>query len=93
MSEEEILEQPQSASHPSDFNDLHVLLGIEAVREQIESGIDSQYSAFGVPPHPLEMAGQGLGQFSAADQAFLDDIDPSKVELGNFSSINFISFS
>ena len=84
MSEEEILEQPQSASHPSDFNDLHVLLGIEAVREQIESGIDSQYSAFGVPPHPLEMAGQGLGQFSAADQAFLDDIDPSKVELGNF---------
>lgn len=74
MSEEEVLEQPQSASHPSDFNDLHVLLGIDAVREQIEGGIDSQYSAFDLPPHPLENAGQNLGQMSE-NQANIVDSD------------------
>lgn len=72
MSQDEILEQPQAESHPSDFNDLHVSLGLEAVREQIEGGITSQISAFEIPPHPLEMAGQNSGQFSAADVAFLE---------------------
>ncbi|WP_151706789.1 primase-helicase family protein [Acinetobacter sp. TUM15064] len=71
MSEEEILEQPQSNSHLSDFNDLHVMSGLAEVRKQIESGIFSQSSAFAVPPNPLNFAGQGLGQFSAADQALL----------------------
>lgn len=61
MSNEEILEQPQ-ASFLSDFNDLHVAAGIEAVREQIERGISEQSSSFDQnPPHPLEMAGQNLG--------------------------------
>lgn len=73
MSQEDVLEQPQSASHLSDFNDLHVAAGIEAVREQIERGIFEQSSSFDQnPPHPLEMAGQNSGQFSAADVAFLD---------------------
>ena len=53
MSEEEILEQPQSNSHPSDFNDLHVMSGLAEVRAQIESGISTQCSAFAVSPNPL----------------------------------------
>lgn len=73
MSDVDILEQPQSASHPSDFNDLHVMYGLATVREQIESGISSQFSAFDVPPNPLENAGQGLGQFSATDREFLGE--------------------
>lgn len=84
MSEEEVLEQPQSASHPSDFNDLHVLLGIDAVREQIEGGIDSQYSAFDLPPHPLENAGQNLGTFSASDQHFLADCAENETSISDF---------
>lgn len=62
MSEEEIIEQPQSNSHLSDFNDLHVMCGLEVVREQIENGIDSQYSAFDLPPHPLKTAIQVSGE-------------------------------
>lgn len=84
MSEEVILEQPQSTSHPSDFNDLHVMFGIAAVREQIESGISSQFSAFDAPPHPLETAGQGLGQFSAADQGFLAEESFENAEFSEF---------
>lgn len=52
MSEEEILEQPQSNSHPSDFNDLHVMSGLAEVRAQVTSGISSQLSAFDVSPAP-----------------------------------------
>lgn len=65
MSHKEIIEQPTASSKPpSDFNDLHVLRGLEAVREQIESGISSQLSAFAVSPHPLDSADQTLGQLS-----------------------------
>lgn len=70
MSDEEIIEQPTATSKPpSDFNDLHVLRGLEAVREQIESGILSQLSAFAVSPHPLDSADQTLGQLSGNDVA------------------------
>ncbi len=61
MTDENIQEQPQ-ATFLSDFNDLHVEAGIEVVREQIESGILTQSSAFADPPHPLENAGHSLGQ-------------------------------
>jgi len=84
MSDVDILEQPQSASHPSDFNDLHVMYGLATVREQIESGISSQFSAFDVPPHPLGNAGQGLGQFSADDQDFLAEEGLKKDEISEF---------
>lgn len=77
MSQDEMLEQPPSNSHPSDFNDLHVISGLAEVRSQIESGISSQFSAFVVPPHPLENAGQDLGRFSAEDQAFLAEDEPN----------------
>ncbi|WP_180177676.1 DUF5906 domain-containing protein [Acinetobacter sp. YH01005] len=77
MSQDEILEQPQSTSHPSDFNDLHVSEGLQVVREQIASGISSQFSAFEVPPHPPEMASQDSGRFSAEDQAFLVEDEPN----------------
>lgn len=69
MSDEEILEQPQATSKPpSDFNDLHAIEGIEAVREQIEKGIQSQSSAFDFSPHPLSDANQFLGEISKNDQ-------------------------
>lgn len=61
MTDENIQEQPQ-ATFLTDFNDLHVEAGIEVVREQIESGILTQSSAFADPPHPLENAGHSLGQ-------------------------------
>lgn len=64
MSQDEILEQPQSNSHPSDFNDLHVSEGLQVVREQIASGISSQFSAFEVSPDPLVLADHLLGQMS-----------------------------
>lgn len=62
MSQEEILEQPQSTSHPSDFNDLHVSQGLAEVRAQIESGISSQSSVFAVSPDPHLQADHVLGQ-------------------------------
>ena len=84
MSDDTILEQPQSISHPSDFNDLHVEFGLAAVREQIENGISSQLSAFEIPPHPLENAGHTLGQFSEADQAFLAGLGENYAEPDDF---------
>lgn len=75
MIDEEILEQPQASSKPlSDFNDLHVLLGLNVVREQIEQGIESQSSAFDVPPHPLSAAGQFSGQNSGQNQGSAEQI-------------------
>lgn len=75
MSNEEILEQPQASSKPpSDFNDLHVLQGLSVVREQIESGISSQASAFASPPHPLSDAGHFSGQGSECVQNMADSI-------------------
>lgn len=75
MSNEEILEQPQASSKPpSDFNDLHVLQGLSVVREQIESGISSQASAFAPPPHPLSNAGHFSGQGSEYVQNMPDSI-------------------
>jgi putative DNA primase/helicase len=68
MSEEEILEQPQSNSHPSDFNDLHVMSGLAEVRAQIESGISTQCSAFAVSPNPLLQADHVLGMTSAGEE-------------------------
>lgn len=65
MSQDEILEQPQASSKPlSDFNDLHVSEGLGVVREQIESGISSQSSAFSVSPDPLVLADHLSGQMS-----------------------------
>ena len=64
MSQDEILEQPQSNSHPSDFNDLHVREGLQVVREQIASGISSQFSAFEVSPDPLVLADHLSGQMA-----------------------------
>ena len=84
MSEEDILEQPQSNSHPSDFNDLHVMYGIATVREQIEGGISQQSSAFAVSPHPLENAGQSLGKFSQNDQEFLAGLGVNLTEPPDF---------
>lgn len=84
MSDDTILEQPQSISHLSDFNDLHVEFGLAAVREQIENGISSQLSAFEIPPHPLENAGHTLGQFSEADQAFLAGLAENYAEPDDF---------
>lgn len=75
MIDEEIVEQPQASSKPlSDFNDLHVLRGLGVVREQIEQGIESQSSAFDVPPHPLSAAGQFLGQNSGQNQDSVEQI-------------------
>lgn len=68
MSEEEILEQPQSNSHPSDFNDLHVMSGLAEVRAQIERGISSQCSAFDVSPNPLLQADHVLGTTSIGEE-------------------------
>lgn len=63
MIDGEILEQPQASSKPpSDFNDLHVLLGLGAVREQIESGISSQLPKVVFSPNPSVQADQYLGQ-------------------------------
>lgn len=84
MSDDTILEQPQSISHPSDFNDLHVEFGLAAVREQIENGISSQLSDFEIPPNPLENAGHTLGQFSEADQAFLAGLGENYTEPDDF---------
>ena len=84
MSDDTILEQPQSTHHLSDFNDLHVEFGLAAVREQIENGISSQLSAFEIPPHPLENAGHTLGQFSEADQAFLAGLGENYAEPDDF---------
>lgn len=84
MSDDTILEQPQSTSHPSDFNDLHVEFGLAAVREQIENGISSQLSDFEIPPNPLENAGHTLGQFSEDDQAFLAGLGENYAEPDDF---------
>ena len=60
-----MLEQPQASSKPlSDFNDLHVSEGLGVVREQIESGISAQSSAFSVSPDPLVLADHFSGQMS-----------------------------
>lgn len=60
MSDEEIIEQPTASSKsPSDFNDLHVLQGIEEVRAQIETAIST--SNFTVSPHPFSGASHFLG--------------------------------
>ncbi|WP_180120781.1 DUF5906 domain-containing protein [Acinetobacter sp. YH12086] len=65
MSQDEMLEQPQASSKPlSDFNDLHVSEGLGVVREQIESGISAQSSAFSVSPDPLVLADHFSGQMS-----------------------------
>lgn len=63
MIDEEILEQPQASSKPlSDFNDLHVALGLSEVRNQIEEIIRSEINAANAPPHPLHQASQISGQ-------------------------------
>ncbi len=73
MSDDTILEQPQSTHHLSDFNDLHVEFGLAAVREQIENGISSQFSAFDVTPHPHLQADHVLGSDPKAEQASVVD--------------------
>lgn len=95
MSDDTILEQPQSISHPSDFNDLHVEFGLAAVREQIENGISSQLSDFEIPPNPLENAGHTLGQFSEVDQAFLAGLgenyaEPDDFQLETYTEVDLI---
>ena len=95
MSDDTILEQPQSISHPSDFNDLHVEFGLAAVREQIENGISSQLSDFEIPPNPLENAGHTLGQFSEVDQAFLAGLgenyaEPDDYQLETYTEADLI---
>lgn len=95
MSDDTILEQPQSTHHLSDFNDLHVEFGLAAVREQIENGISSQLSDFEIPPNPLENAGHTLGQFSEVDQAFLAGLgenyaEPDDYQLETYTEADLI---
>lgn len=54
--------QPQaSSSYPSDFNDLHVLVGLSEVRRQIEEKINSSAITPSSPRTPPAQASQDLG--------------------------------
>ena len=65
MNLEDNNEQPPATSKPaSDFNDLHVIAGLDEVRRQIETAIASSDFALAVSPHPLNLADQNLGQMS-----------------------------
>lgn len=75
MNLEENNEQPPATTKPpSDFNDLHVLAGLEEVRRQIETAISSSDFAFAVSPHPSVLADQNLGQISE-NQSNIDNSD------------------
>ena len=75
MNLEDNNEQPPATSKPpSDFNDLHVLSGLEEVRRQIEEAIASSDFALAVSPHPFALADQTLGQMSK-NQADIDKSD------------------
>ena len=63
MNLEENNEQPPAtAKPPSDFNDLHVLVGLGEVRQQIETAISKSNFSFAVSPDPLDLADQNLGE-------------------------------
>jgi len=65
MNLEENNEQPPATPKPpSDFNDLHVIAGLEEVRRQIETAISTSDLASVVSPHPSVLADQNLGQIS-----------------------------
>ena len=84
MNLEENNEQPPSAvKPPSDFNDLHVLAGLEEVRRQIETAISSSDFAFDVSPQPLNLTDHNLGEMlennghiDYSDDAFQLDFAP-----------------
>lgn len=68
MNLEENNEQPPATPKPpSDFNDLHVLAGLEEVRRQIETAISSSDFALSFPPNPLKSAIQNSGQNAQND--------------------------
>ncbi|MHC3125135.1 hypothetical protein NL42_15925 [Acinetobacter sp. GN11] len=57
--------QPQaSSSYPSDFNDLHELVGLSEVRRQIEEKINSSAITPASPRTPPAQASQDLGAMS-----------------------------
>ena len=75
MNLEENNEQPPvTPKPPSDFNDLHVLAGLEEVRRQIETAISTSDFASTVSPHPSVLADQNLGQISE-NQSNIDNSD------------------
>jgi putative DNA primase/helicase len=75
MNLEENNEQPPATvKPPSDFNDLHVLAGLEEVRRQIETAISTSDFASTVSPHPSVLADQNLGQISE-NQSNIDNSD------------------
>ncbi len=68
MNLEDNNEQPPATSKPrSDFNDLHVIVGLEEVRRQIEEAIALSDFALAVSPYPFVKADQNLGQMSEND--------------------------
>lgn len=61
MSDDDIQEQPiATPKPPSDFNDLHVMCGIDEVRSQIEKGIQSNPRIAVDSPAPLSITDQNL---------------------------------
>lgn len=95
MSDEEIIEQPTASSKPpSDFNDLHMLYGIEEVRAQIESGIQIQISCVDFPPAPLSGAGQNLGGNANIDfennGISTENINEPEYELEQYTELSLV---
>lgn len=93
MNLEENNEQPPAAvKPPSDFNDLHVLAGLEEVRRQIETAISTSDFASTVSPHPSVLADQNLGQISE-NQSNIDNYESGEqkslaVNTGNGGDIS-----
>ena len=66
MDQDQNMTQPQAISHPTDFNDLHLLQGLEVVKRQIMTAISS--IPFVSPEPPKQPNSQLNGQIEKNSQ-------------------------
>lgn len=69
MSEQHNSTQPQAISTPTDFNDLHLMMGLEEVGRQIRNAIDLSDFAFPAPLEPTDnhFLGSGMDEIQAIE--------------------------
>ena len=75
MIDDDIDEQPQATNTLTDFNDLHLQQGLDAVREQVSAAVDA--CAVPVFPAPLSTADSQIQGQSAENEANLGNVKPT----------------
>ncbi|WP_262477873.1 DUF5906 domain-containing protein [Acinetobacter bereziniae] len=87
MDQDQNMTQPQAISHPTDFNDLHLLQGLEVVKRQIMTAISS--IPFVSPEPPKQPNSQLNGQIEKNSQ--LDQDSPKSLAVEQVEGVGISS--